>query len=133
MDTLTSLDWQEHIDTGRKYLQTARNGLARPAVFPPELIYQIIAMAVEQLLVGLWQYHNQMPADHTLDGLVDGLAAICPLDKDLSDKIKHLARFDDMCPLVPVNRSIPGDMEIRAMLAVGQQVVAFVPVPRAAP
>jgi hypothetical protein len=66
-----------------------------------------------------------MPFDHTLDGLVDGLARICPLDKDLADGIKDIGRFDDMCPLVPVKRCIPTDMEIQAILAVGRQVGAF--------
>jgi hypothetical protein len=125
MDALTTLDWQEHFDAGRKYLRTACKGLDRPAVFNNVLIYHLAAMAIEKLLVGVWQYHNQMPGDHTLDGLVDGLAGICPLDQALADGIKHIGRFDDLCPLVPSHRCAPNDMEIRAILAVGKQVVAF--------
>lgn len=119
------LDWQGHIDTGRSYLKTAGNGLARPTVFTNELIYQLTAMAIENLLVGVWQYHRQMPVDHTLDGLVDGLAQFCPLKADLAESIKEIGRFDDMCPLVPVHKTIPDDQEIRAILAVGQQVAEF--------
>lgn len=118
-------DWQNHIDTGRSFLQTARNGLKRPSVFNNELIYHLIAMAIEKLLVGVYQFHRQMPVDHTLDGLVDDLATICPLDKDLGEQIKGLGRFDDMCPLVPVNRKIPDVMQIQAMLAIGGQVATF--------
>ena len=125
MDTMTALDWREHITAGRKYLQTACRGLDRPAVFNNVLIYHLAAMAIEKLLVGVWQYHRQMPADHTLDGLVDGLAGICPLSADLAEGIKHIGRFDDMCPLVPPSRCAPDDMEIRAILAVGNQVIAF--------
>ena len=125
MDTVSQLDWLEHLTTGQKYLQTARNGLARPSVFNNKLIYHLTAMAIEKMLVGVFQYHRQMPEDHTLDGLVDGLAHICPLDKDLADGIKGIGRFDDMCPLVPVKHRIPDDLEIKAMLAVGEQVAAF--------
>ena len=121
----SALNWQEHITAGRKYLETASNGLTRPVVFNNELIYHLTAMAIEKLLVGVWQYHQQMPADHTLNGLVDGLVKFCPMDKDLSDGIKETGRFDDMCPLVPVNRSIPNDIQIKAMLAVGQQMAIF--------
>lgn len=39
---------------------------------------------------------------------------------------EHIGRFDDMCPLIPLRRRAPDDMEIRAVLAVVQQVVAFV-------
>ncbi len=121
----TKPDWQDHIDSGRKYLKTACNGLDRPSVFNNELIYHLTAMAIEKLLVGVFQYHHQMPADHTLDGLVNDLADICPLDQDLAERIKDLGRFDDMCPLVPVNRAIPNDMQIKAMLAIGRQVADF--------
>ena len=119
------LDWRDHLKDGRQYLKTAYNGRARPTVFTPALIYNLTAMAIEQLLVALWQYHHQMPGDHTLDGLVDGLAGICPLEKDLAEGVKALARFDDMCPLVPVNRRLPTDLEIQAMLAVAIQVADF--------
>ena len=121
----TALGWQEHISAGQKYLKTAGNGLARPLVFNNELIYQLTAMAVEKLLVGVFQYHHKMPAGHTLDGLVDELSLFCPLDEDLAESIKSLGRFDDMCPLVPVNRSIPNDVEIETILTVGRQVAAF--------
>ena len=120
-----ALNWQEYIAAGQKYLKTAVNGLARPAVFNNELIYHLTAMAIEKLLVGIWQYYRQMPADHTLDGLVDELVEFCPMDKDLSDGIKKIGRFDDMCSLVPVSRSIPNDLQIKTMLAVGQQVAVF--------
>ena len=125
MDQENVLNWQEHISAGRKYLKTACNGLARPSVFNNELIYQLTAMAVERLLVGVFQYHRKMPADHTLEGLVDELVLLCPLDSELADGIKGLGRFDDMCPLIPVNRMVPDDMEIKAILALGRQVVAF--------
>jgi hypothetical protein len=125
MDCATALDWKKHITAGRQYLKAARNGSARPEVFTNDLIYQLTAMAIEQLLVGVWQYHRQMPADHTLEGLVDGLASVCPLEKPLADGIKEIGRFDDMCPLVPVKRSIPNDREIADILAVGERTAAF--------
>lgn len=125
MDHESILNWHDHITAGRKYLKTAGNGLARPSVFNNELVYQLTAMAVERLLVGLFQYHQKMPADHTLGGLVEELTGFCPLDEELAESIKHLGRFDDMCPLTPVKRTIPDDLEIRAILVVGQKVAAF--------
>lgn len=125
MNPYLTQDWQDHIDTGRKYLKTARNGLKRPSVFNNELIYHLTAMAIEKFLVGVYQYHKQMPADHTLEGLVDDLSSICPLDTDLGESIKGVGRFDDMCPLVPVNRTVPDHMQIQSILAIGGQVSAF--------
>ena len=121
----SNLDWQVHFETGRRYLKTATNGLARKSVFNNKLIYHLTAMAVEHLLVGVYQYHQQMPADHTLDGLVDGLSSICPLSPGLADDVKTIGRYDDMCPLVPVNPCTPNDTEIKAILAVGRQVAGY--------
>ncbi|MGD9364867.1 MAG: hypothetical protein PVH87_04165 [Desulfobacteraceae bacterium] len=121
----SNLDWKQQLNTGRAYLNTAINGLTRPSVFNNALIYQLTAMAIERLLVGVYQYHQQMPVDHTLDGLVDGLSSMCPLEPNLANGIKGISRFDDMCPLIPVNQSVPNDMEIKAMLAIGRQVAGY--------
>lgn len=120
------MDWQGHIAAGRNYLKTAVNGLARPSVFTNALVYHLTAMAIEHLLAGVYFFHRKMPLDHTLDGLVDGLASFCPLDTHLAESIKCLGQYDDMCPLVPVRRVVPDDMAIRAILAVGKQVAGFV-------
>jgi hypothetical protein len=121
----SNLDWQEHLEAGQRYLKTATNGLARKSVFNNKLIYHLVAMAIESLLVGVYHFHGQIPADHTLHGLVDSLASMCPLKPDLADGIKGISRFDDMCPLIPVNQSVPNDLEIKAMLAIGRQVDGF--------
>lgn len=84
--------WQNHILDGRKYLKTASNGRSRPAVFNNQLIFQLAAMAIEKLIVGVSQYHHQMPADHTLSGLVEGLTPVCPIDTELAERIKRLIR-----------------------------------------
>jgi len=117
--------WNDHIRDGRQYLNTACRGLSRPAVFNNELIFQLAAMAIEKLIVGVCQYHHRMPFDHTLSGLVDGLTPVCPMDAGLAEEIKRIERLDDMCTLAPVRRKVPGDMDIRRILDVGRQVAGF--------
>jgi hypothetical protein len=117
--------WQDHILAGRKYLKTASKGLSRPAVFTNELIFQLTALAIEKLIVGMCQYHRQMPLDHSLSGLVEALAPVCRLDDKLADRIKRIEQIDDMCALTPVNRNAPSDMEIQGILDVGRQVAGF--------
>jgi hypothetical protein len=126
MERYSNLNWQEHIAAGRKYLSTAVNGLSRSSVFTNDLVYQLTAMAIEHLLAGVYLFHGQMPTDHTLDGLVDGLAPYCSLDTQLAEGIKRLNQYDDMCPLVPVRRIVPDDTAIKAILALGKQVAEFV-------
>ena len=117
--------WDDHIAAGRKYLETADNGLSRPSVFNNELIFQLAAMAIEKLMVGVSQYHHQMPFDHTLSGLIEALSPVCPMEPELADRIKAIERIDDMCSLTPVLRSAPSDTAVSGILDVGLQVAGF--------
>lgn len=117
--------WNDHILAGRKYLKTACRGLSRPAVFNNELIFQLAAMAIERLIVGVCQYYNRMPCDHTLSGLLDSLAPECPMDAELAGRIRQIEQLDDMCTLTPAHRKSPGDMDILSVLDVGRQVAGF--------
>lgn len=117
--------WHEHILAGSKYLKTATNGRSRSGVFNNELIFQLAAMAIENFIVGVSQYHRQMPVDHTLSGLVEALSPVCPMEAELADRIKAIEQIDDMCALTPVHRSVPSDMAIHGILEVGRQVAGF--------
>jgi hypothetical protein len=118
--------WQDYIQAGREYLKTASNGVSRPAVFNNELVFQLAAMAIERLIVGLAHYHHQMPVDNTLSGLVESLSAICPLGTGMADRIRQIESIDDMCALTMEHREPPGDDAIQEILAVGKEVADFV-------
>ena len=118
-------DWHDHVRAGLKYVKTAGNGLSRRAVFNNELIFQLAAMGIEKIMVGISQYYGQMPSDHTLSGLVDALEDVCALDDDLAGMIRRVEKMDDMCTLSPERRTPPGDMEVQMALLVGREVAAF--------
>ncbi len=119
-------DWQMHIAAGRQYLHTAVKGRRRRAVFNNELVFQLAAMAVEKLIVGLVQYHQQMPADHTLSGLAAGLTQVSPLDTALTKRIERIEAVDDMCALTVERRPPPQDADIEEILAVGRELALLV-------
>ena len=126
MEIASISGWEGHILAGRKYLKTARNGLHRPEVFNNELIFQLAAMAVERLMVGVFQYHKQMPTDHTLSGLVKGLEPICPVGHDLARRIKEIEGIDEMCPLTASLRVEPDRTAVAKILDTGSRVEDFV-------
>ncbi len=119
-------DWHDHIEAGRRYLRTAVNGRSRNAVFNNELVFQLAAMAVEQLMAGLMQYYRQMPVDHTLSGLAADLAEVCPLDATLAARIRAIETADDMCTLTVTHRAPPANVAIDEVLAVGREIERFV-------
>ena len=119
-------DWRIHLDNGRRYMDTARKGLRRPEVFTNDLILQLTAMAMESLLVSVWQYHGRLPDDHTLSGLVDGMADFCPLEEKYVDGVKQVESFDDICALLPAFRRSPSNADITLLLDNGEQLARFV-------
>jgi len=118
--------WEEHILAGREYLKTASHGVSRPAVFNNELIFQLAAMAIEKLIVGMAHYHHQMPVDNTLSGLVSELSTVCPMDPELATRIQRIESIDDMCALTVEHRQPPGDETVREILAIGSEVARLV-------
>lgn len=119
-------DWRIHLDNGSRYMETARKGMRRPEVFNNDLILQLTAMAMESLLVSVWQYHGRMPCDHTLSGLVDGLAEFCPLEDKFIDSVKQIESFDDICALMPGIRRSPSDADITRLLDNGESLSRLV-------
>ena len=126
MQIQSTTGWQEHILAGREYLKTASRGVSRPAVFNNELIFQLAAMAIEKLMVGMSQYHHQMPLDSTLSGLVSELSRVCSVDPELATRIKRIESIDNMCVLTVEHRQPPGDETIREILAIGRAVAGLV-------
>jgi len=118
--------WEAHIRDGRKYLRTATGGLSRRAVFNNELIFQMAAMGIEKLIVGVSQYHHRMPVDHTLTGLVEELRPVCHMDSRLAERIAGIERIDDMCSLSVAHRQAPDDVSVQEILDVGAAVSMFV-------
>jgi len=126
MQILPSIsDWQDHVQAGMQYLKTAGRGLNRRSVFNNELIFQLTAMAIEKIIVGICQYYGRMPTDHTLSGLVETLESVCPLEGDLAGMIRRIEQMDDMCALGPDHRLPPGDVEIEIALLAGREVARF--------
>lgn len=118
--------WRNFLDNGRRYITTARKGLNRPEVFNNDLVLQLTAMAMENLLVSVWQYHGRMPGDHTLSGLVAGMVDFFPVDARLVDGIKQVEGFDDICALMPSHRRSPSERDIASMLENGEHLADLV-------
>jgi hypothetical protein len=119
-------DWYDHVVAGIQYLKTAKKGESRPEVFTNELTYNLIALAIEKLLVGLSLYHGKIPQHHRLDSLVQAVVKIEPMEDNLVENIKALDDYQNLCSLEVYHLPIPNDLEIRSMLEIAKRVEHFV-------
>ena len=116
----------EFIREGRQFLNTARNGLQRKAVFNNELIFNLIGLSLEKLLVGLCLERGYMPADHTLAGIVNETNRLCPMEARLIEAIRMMDRVQDLCSLDVTRGCVVSDLQIENLLAMNEQVASFV-------
>jgi len=127
MDNTPMQDWQIFIDEGDRYLKTAVGGSRnRPRVFTPEILYNLVAMAIEKHAMGYLMYHSQLPDNHTLRDLMDAVRALGGLDDDLYGKVVDMDRFQEICSVFQYHREVPKAEDIDSFLDLGDQIRAFV-------
>ncbi|WP_373498793.1 hypothetical protein [Desulfococcus sp.] len=127
MDIIPMQGWQIFIDEGDRYLKTAMNGSRRrPRVFTPEILYNLIAMAIEKHAMGYLMYHHQLPDNHTLRDLMDALRKVGDLNEDLYGRVVDMDRFQEICSVFQYRRDIPEAADVATFMDIGGEVSAFV-------
>lgn len=119
-------EWTDYVYQGRQYLKTARNGRKRKQVFTNEVTYNLIALSVEKLMLGLCMKFGHLPEDHTLSGIVTAAHDLCPMDPALKHEIHMMDQMLDMCALDGNMLCIVNDQQIDNLLLLNEQVHAFV-------
>lgn len=124
---IMEMEWKKYVDEGHKYMKTAVNGLLnRKKVFTPEIIYNIVGMAIEKNIMGFLMYNKCMPDNHTLTDLANAVKNIDPVENELFEKMAEMDRFQEICSIDDYKVKVPDDNEISEFVRIGQEVQAFV-------
>lgn len=108
--------WKPFLDEAEAFNRIAVKGPGRPAVFTPEILYNIIAMAIEKYVMAYLIHARNLPDNHTMADLVDGLRRVGNLDDDLAEELLFIDSFQEICSVDNYNRTVPTDAEIRRMI-----------------
>ncbi|MBI4793000.1 MAG: hypothetical protein HY789_09835, partial [Deltaproteobacteria bacterium] len=66
--------WEEYLHEGDQYLTTARRAFANQRqVFTAEILYNVIAMAIEKLVMGALMQSGNLPYNHTMRDLAEAM------------------------------------------------------------
>ena len=120
--------WQDFLQEGEAFLKTGVNAYAQQrAAFTPEILYNIIAMAIEKLVMAALMKQGSLPYNHTMADLVEAMEETFPgALADLKKELLHLDSFQEICALDSYNITPPDREEIPAMLNVAQRVQELV-------
>ena len=89
--------WDEFYSHGIQYMKTVEKSGERKDLFTPVIIYNMSALAIEKLLMGVLILHGDLPYSHTLGGMADFAKNILGLDDKLVNDMSIMGEMQMIC------------------------------------
>ena len=120
--------WEDFLADGSGYLNTAVGALVkRREVFTSQILYNLIAMAIEKFVMAALMRYGAMPYNHTMRDLVEAMEETFPgAVADIRDDLLLLDSYQDICDLEGFSISPPAMEKIPAMLDLAGRVKSLV-------
>ena len=120
--------WQEFLKEGNQFLSTARNAYAnKREAFTAEVLYNLVAMAIEKLIMALLMKNGNLPYNHTMHDLVAAMDEFLPeVLEGLGDKLKALDAFQEICDKENYTIITPSMSEVSRMIYLAKEVQTII-------
>ncbi len=116
--------WDDFLNEGRGFLKTAKGAYLRHiGVFTPEILYNIIAMAIEKFVMAALMQRGALPYNHTMGDLVEAMEAVFPERmEELREPLLKMDSYQEICDVDYFNIVAPERGEISWMLALATKM-----------
>lgn len=119
-------DYTDFMTEGDQYLKAARGGVTRPVIFTPEILYNIIGLAIEKHIMGALMAKGNLADNHTFTDLIHATKQIGEIDKDIADQLRKFESYQNICPVFAgYHRTAPSPEAIIEMIATAEAVKAW--------
>jgi len=120
--------WEDFLKEGKAYLKTAAGAYERRQdIFSAEILYNIIAMAIEKFVMAALMRHGAMPYNHTMGDLVEAMEeTFCGAMGEMKEKVLALDKYQEICDLETYKIRPPAMEEIPEMLRLAKQLESLV-------
>ncbi len=118
-------DWTSFRTDGEQLLAAATGGRKRPAVFAPPITFNLAAMAIENLSMAILAQRGDLADNHTIRDLVHALERHVTLPAELRADLLDLERFEDLCPIAPIDHDPITAADVPRILATARAFRAF--------
>lgn len=111
---------------GDQYLKTARGGQKRPTIFTPEILYNLLGLAIEKHIMAALIFKGTLADNHTFTDLVDATKQIGEIDSDIAAQLRKFESYQNICPVFAGyhRAELPPDA-IPQMIATAEAVQAW--------
>ena len=116
--------WEQFLEEGRQFLKTADNAYRQQRkVFSTEVLYNLVAMAIEKLIMAQLMVGGNLPYNHTMHDLVEAMEEFLPGRlQHLGPELKALDAWQEICDLEEYTIKVPDRAEIQQMLEVALEL-----------
>lgn len=116
--------WEEYFRHGEGFLNTAAQAHSKGVLaFTPEILYNLIAMAIEKFIMAALMRHGELPYNHTMADLVAAMEQVFPGKMgDIGEGLLKMDQYQDICSLDGFKISPPMMEEIPAMLVLAERL-----------
>jgi hypothetical protein len=98
----------EFLKEGDAYLKTVRNSGKRPDVFNPEIVFNLVGMAIEKLMMATLMHSGCLPENHTFRDLAEAWrAAVGEMEPGRRRLLESLDAHNNLCSLAAFQQTIP--------------------------
>ncbi len=118
--------WQEFMAEGDAYLKTATGGAKRPEVFSPEILYNVLAMAIEKHVMAALVFKGTLADNHTFSDLINSCKEVCPLSDSVAMRLLDLEVYQNICPVFDGYNRDPFPVEkVQGMIEVAASIQSW--------
>lgn len=116
--------WEEYLREGNQFLATANNAYTqRKEPFTTAILYNLVAMAIEKLIMALLMKNGKLPYNHTMHDLVEAIDEFLPGELEgLGAELKAWDGFQDICDIESYSITPPTMGQIGGMLTLALEV-----------
>ena len=117
-------DWPRYQQEGEQFLRLAERAHERQKkAFTPTILYNLVAMAIEKLVMAALMRCGRLPDNHTLHDLVAALERWLPETvRGLSEPLCQLDSFQDICDPYAGTITSPSAREVESMLILARKL-----------
>src|SRR5665647_1487136 len=117
-------DWGQYRLEGEQFLNLAEGAfLNKKKAFTTEILYNLIAMAIEKLVMGALMEIGRLPYNHTMHDLVAALEEWLPETiRGLEAAVRALDSYQEICDPYNCTIKVPTAVEIKNMLDLARRL-----------
>ena len=117
-------DWPRYREEGEQFLRLAeRAHEQQKKAFTPTILYNLVAMAIEKLVMAALMRCGRLPDNHTLHDLVAALERWLPDSvRGLAEPLCQLDSFQDICDPYASTMTSPSAGEVESMLILARKL-----------